>query len=132
MDCDACGGEAVAVQVPPAVRSATPEVDGAIAICTACLATGQAAAADATEPGVLADRVGALPADPTGAVAVAVAVDRCRSLAVNRGTIEALFGVVEAAGHDPLLALDRVAADSSLNPAADLDRRLSQLEGLAE
>jgi len=120
------------VQVPQAIRSAAPDVGAAIAVCTACLTTSQPPTADATNPGVLADRVGALPADPPAAIAVALSVDRCRSLAVNRRTIEALFGVVEGTGHDPLLALDRVAADPSLDPAADLDRRLSQLEGLAE
>jgi len=50
------------------------------------------------------------------------------SLATYRGELSELLLVVERAGTDPLLVLDRLADDPAVDPAIDLSRRRRQLE----
>ncbi|WP_254765907.1 DUF6276 family protein [Salinilacihabitans rarus] len=128
MACPACDAATVPFSVPEEYREHAPENAAAAAICTRCLTVVAADDAD-TDPDF--SRVSdAFPARPDRAVPLALALGLCSSLATNRRGIEALLDAVERAGADPLLAIDRLLADPSVDPAIDLDRRRHQLEQL--
>ena len=63
---------------------------------------------------------------------MALALGLLDSLALNRRGIEALLRRVEASGTDPLLVIDRLAAQGTVQAKADLSRRRHQLEQLLE
>ncbi|NHN46722.1 hypothetical protein G9464_03810 [Halostella sp. JP-L12] len=127
MDCPDCGAPTVAFSVSPDLRECAPGDGPAAAICTDCLAV--LPAAEPADDPAFDDVSGAFPSGPA-AVPTALLVGLLSSLAVNRDAIERLVGRVEAAGADPLLVVDRLAADPDLSPAVDLDRRRHQLEQL--
>jgi hypothetical protein len=52
------------------------------------------------------------------------------TLALYRAEISDLLAVVERAGTDPLLVLDRLDRDPDIDPATDLAGRRRQLEQL--
>lgn len=107
-------------------------------ICPRCLAVGPAP----TRTPDSRDPAGDPASDPDftriserfptgdGAVALALALGLCDSLVTNRASLEALLEAAERAGVDPLLAIDRLCADASVEPAIDLERRRDQLESL--
>lgn len=137
MPCPECGGEQVPFRVPDDLRDLLAHESAAVAICRRCLTVApvddvdREAAADGapTEPDLT--RVSdAFPADAEGAVPLALAVGLLSSLAVNRDAVATLLARVERAGTDPLLAIDRLAADPDVEPAMDLERRRTQLEQL--
>jgi hypothetical protein len=72
----------------------------------------------------------AFPTDPDGAVAFALLVGLIGNLALYRAEITDLLEAVETSGTDPLLALDRLATDPSIETELDLDGRRRQLEQL--
>lgn len=121
-DCPDCGADSVAVAVP---ESLADYADGpAVALCSRCLRT-RAVEDGAAEPTFDAV-VGAFP-DGEAGVAVALALGKLGSLALNRTEIVALCEHAERAGADVLLTLDRLAAAGSVEPHFDIDRRRSQL-----
>jgi hypothetical protein len=100
-----------------------------VALCTRCLTLHPAT----EQPGDAPDfqRVSsAFPTSPAAAVPLALLVGLLGSLALYRAEITDLFGAAERAGTDPLLALDRLAADESVEAAVDLSGRRRQLEQL--
>ncbi len=128
MACSACGAETVDFLVPDADREYAPEGAHAASICSRCL-TVEAADEGCDDPDFT--RVsGAFPTRPDAAVPLALALGCCESLATNRTAIETLLERIERAGVDPLLALDRLLAEPSVEPAIDLERRRVQLESL--
>lgn len=131
MECVECEGETTAFVVPEHLRQHLPQNASAAALCTSCL-TLQPPAPDETrhEDPNLTQISDALPPDSEGAVPMALAVGLLESLALNRSKIEHLLEHVETAGYDPLLVLDRLAGDGSLDPAMDLAGRRRQLEQL--
>ncbi|WP_049901834.1 DUF6276 family protein [Halococcus agarilyticus] len=135
MDCPDCNSEVVAFAVPDDCREFVPGDETGVALCTHCLALHPAPTAD-SEAGTNseADFTAVSPDFPTNeaAVPMALAVGLLDSLAVYRSEAEALLERVERAGADPLLVLDRLAADPDLDPGVDLDRRRRQLESVRE
>ena len=72
----------------------------------------------------------AFPRDVDAGVPLALALGLSDSLALNRSAIETLLEAVERAGTDPLLVIDRLLVDPTVDPAIDLERRRHQLEQL--
>jgi hypothetical protein len=128
MTCPECGGEQVVFEVPADLREYLPEETEFAALCTRCLTLEPAESAPAGPPefGTVGD---GFPDGETGA-AMALAVGLLDSLALYRSEIEALLERVERGGTDPLLLLDRLATDTSVDPAFDVDRRRTQAEQL--
>lgn len=126
MDCPACGAEVVRFDVPAALAEHAPA--DAVAVCTDCLTVAPAEEPPAEPPDTrrISD---ALPVDEDAALAVVLAVDLLASLATNREAIESLLEYAERRGADPVLALERLAADPEVSPAVDLERRRRQLSG---
>jgi hypothetical protein len=129
MDCPACGAPTLAFPVDSSYRTALPGDDPGAALCTRCLRIHPVADPPETVPDftTVSD---AFPADADAAVPLALLVGLLDSLAQYRSEIGALLEAVERAGTDPFLAVDRLARDPGLDPAADLDRRRHQLEQL--
>jgi hypothetical protein len=127
MDCPDCRAPTVAFEVPEQFREHAPESSAHAALCQECLTLSAAESAPADPP---FDRVGeAFPTDEA-AVPMALAVGLLDSLALNRAAIEALLEATVEAGTDPLLVLDRLAAQGGVDPVFDLDRRRHQVEQL--
>jgi hypothetical protein len=130
MDCPKCGTAMVAFDVPAEYRTHLPTSAAHAALCPACLAFEPA---DAAPPDPRYDRLSdAFPTHAEGAVPLAIAVGLLDSLALHRDDIEALLGAAERAGVDPLLVLDRLAAQGAVQPRFDLDRRRHQLQQLLD
>ena len=134
MTCPECGSEQVAFRVPADLREYLPEEREAVTICTHCLALDPSAevsddsGAEVDDPDF--DRISdAFPSGDAG-VAMALAVGLLDSLALYRSEISELLERVERGGADPLLVLDRLDADSGVEPHFDLDRRRTQAEQL--
>jgi len=129
MPCPECDAEQLAFPVPDDIRGHLPDDRPAATVCTRCLSVTPADEAPAGLPEfrTMSD---ALPTDRGAAAALLLALGLADSLAVYRAEIDALLGVVERAGADPLLAMDRLAGDPDLDPALDLDRRSRQVEQL--
>jgi hypothetical protein len=119
----------VAFEVPESLREHAPDGSTVAAVCSRCLRRLEAEEAPA-DPDF--GRIGE--EFPTGeaGVAMALAVGYLDSLALHRRDIDALFDVVEREGTDPLLVLDRLSTQGSLQPAADIPRRRHQIEQLRE
>jgi hypothetical protein len=128
MTCPDCGREQVAFRVPADLREYLPEETEVVALCTHCLTLDPSGDASTEEPdfGAISD---AFPDGEAGA-AMALAVGLLDSLALYRDEISALLDRVEREGTDPLLVLDRLATDSSVDSHFDLDRRRTQAEQL--
>jgi hypothetical protein len=126
MDCPACGEPTVSFAVPDEYAAHAPG-ERAAAVCTRCL-TVTGAASGAAEPSF--DAVSDAFPDGAAGVPMALLVGLLDSLATNRPAIEDLISAVEREGADPMLVLDRLAADGSLAPAVDLAGRRRQLEQL--
>ncbi|ELY92817.1 hypothetical protein C483_06707 [Natrialba hulunbeirensis JCM 10989] len=157
MTCSACGSPTVRFVVPADFHSALSAA-GSVSVaddhthtpdsctfCTHCLVLEYGDDADAAESESESEsesdelestdpdfsRVSdAFPTTPEQAVPLALAIGLAESLAMNRSVIETLLRDVERAGADPLLVLDRLQRDPSVEPAIDLGRRQHQLEQL--
>ncbi|MFB6118873.1 DUF6276 family protein [Halosegnis sp.] len=124
MDCTRCGGPMVRYEVPFDLREYV-DTDHA-ATCTRCLAAEPAEAGGEPDFSSVSEEF----PDGTAGAAMALALGKLDSLALNRRDIEALLSAVEAAGVDPLLVLDRLAAQGNLQLHFDADGRRRQLEQL--
>ncbi len=154
MDCTRCQAETVAFSLPSTYRDPAllpdgfADVDGhghrrepalhRATICPRCLTVRAGpvdAECDESGPSALeGDRVDRIastfPRDADAAVPLALALACCESMAHNREPLSALLECVERAGVDPLLTIDRLLDDPSIEPAVDLERRRHQLEQL--
>ena len=134
MDCPDCGSPTVAfdageyADVLPGGGDGNGDAAG-VALCTHCLALHPATDPPAEPPDF--QRVSdAFPATPDAAVPLALLVGLLENLALYRAETADLLDAVERAGTDPLLALDRLAADDGIDAAVDLSGRRKQLEQL--
>lgn len=125
--CSECGAPTLAFDVPEDLRAFVPDGPEVAAICTNCLTLNDATEADPAPD--FSHVSGAMP-DGEGAVPMALALGQLDSLALYRGNIEALLERVERSGADPLLVIDRLATQGSVQARADLERRRHQLEQL--
>jgi len=129
MDCPECGSETVSFAVPADLRECLPGEERGAALCVSCLALRPVADPPDELPDF--DRVSdAFPSNAEAALPLALLVGLLDSLATNRSEIATLLERVERAGTDPLLALDRLAADPEIDAAVDLRTRRHQLEQL--
>jgi hypothetical protein len=130
--CPECDRELTRIAVPAAVREHAPDGAAVVGSCPRCLRT---VALDGTTD---ADADGPLsgPAPPEaippgeGGAALLLAIGSLDSVALNRAAIGAFVDHAERAGADVFLALDRLAADESVDAFVDLDRRRQQLESM--
>lgn len=130
MDCPNCRAPMVSFEVPAEFQSSVPEESDAAAVCPECLTL---AASEEATPDPRFDRISsAFPTDGPAAVALTIAIGLLDSLALHRNELEELLEVVESAGVDPLLVLDRLHTQGGVQPHFDLDRRRHQLEQLLE
>lgn len=130
-----CDVSPVVFAIPGDLRTYAPGGDEIAAICPRCLALAPAPVdGEPGEPDPAREpdfaRVSDAFPDGEGGVALALALGLLESLATNRRGIEACLERAERAGADPLLTIDRLLADPSVDPAIDLERRRPQLESL--
>lgn len=126
MSCS-CDVSPVVFTVPPPLHECAPEGAGAAAICPHCLSVSSA---DSGNDDPDFNRVSdAFPGGEAGA-ALALTLGLLNSLAINRPKIETTLEYAEGAGADPLLAIDRLLEEPTVEPAIDLERRRPQLESL--
>lgn len=131
MSCPACDGDRVRFAVPEALRPYAPDESAHAALCTGCLRVESADARDGLTAAIDWEP---LPSGEAG-VATALLLGLLDSLALRRADVEALVDRAEAAGGDPLLALDRLvglAGAGEIDPSLDLERRAAQLRSLLD
>lgn len=126
MDCPKCGARAVTFSVPEELRKHAPGTGEHAALCSRCLAVSPAE----TGGGNLQTVSEAFPPDGRGAAACALAIGKLEALALNRNDIRELLEFAEREGADPLLLLDRLGAQGSIQAQFDIGRRRTQLEQL--
>ncbi|MFC7141134.1 DUF6276 family protein [Halosimplex aquaticum] len=129
MDCPDCGAPTLAFSVPSEYREYLPADAAGAEVCTGCLALRPVDDPPEDIPDFMAIS-DAIPSNRDAALPLVLLVGLIPSLATNRSEISALLERVERAGTDPLLALDRLAADPDVDPEADLRTRRRQLEQL--
>jgi hypothetical protein len=125
--CPDCGADAVAFAVPE--RLADYAESSEMAVCTRCLETFSTTGAPDTPD--FESIIGEFPRGDAG-VAIALALGKLGSLALNRAAIVALCEFAEREGADVLLTLDRLAASGSVQPHFDIDRRRPQLRNFLD
>ncbi|RQG89069.1 hypothetical protein EA462_11870 [Natrarchaeobius halalkaliphilus] len=142
MTCTTCGARTISFSVPPAFLEYAPDGASMVTFCTHCLAlesedttsvdseTGVDVESEEDEIPAFGRVSDSFPTDPDQAIPLALTIGHCSSLATNREAIESLLRDVERAGTDPLLALERLTDDPTVDPAIDLERRAHQLEQL--
>lgn len=129
MECPDCGATAVPFAVPAEYRECLPAAESGVALCGRCLKLQPVAEPPAAAPD-LAAISDTLPSDEGAAVPLALLLGLLENLALYRAEIDDLATAVERAGVDPLLVLERLAADPGIDAAADLRGRRRQLEQL--
>ncbi len=129
MDCQYCGTAMVTFAVSDEYRDCLPGDESSAGLCPACLGLQPVDGADEGSP-ALVTVSDAIPADPEAAIPLALLLGLLENLALNRDEIAELIEAVEAAGVDPMLVLDRLAADPGIDARTDLRARRRQLEQL--
>jgi len=129
MDCPECGATTIAFPLEADLASYLPGDESGAALCTRCLSLHPVGNPPAAVPSfdAMAD---AYPSDPDAGVPMALVLGLLSSLALYRDELSGLLTRVERAGTDPLLVIDRLDADPSIDSAVDLGRRRRQLEAL--
>ncbi|OVE85052.1 DUF6276 family protein [Natronolimnobius baerhuensis] len=126
--CASCDAPTITFALPEEYRSHVP--DDAASICTRCLTLEAVAERHASGDPDFSRISDAFPTRLERAIPLALALGLCSSLATNREALESLLRAVEQKGTDPLLVIDRLCADPTVEPAIDLERRQHQLEQL--
>lgn len=133
MTCPECDSSLVSFVVPPELREHVPDEREELAICTRCLSLHPPDVADtdhARDPDPDFSRISeSFPRGEAG-VPTALMLGLLGSLALYRVEIEQLLEHVERNGTDPLLVIDRLAAEDSIQPRWNPERRRHQLEQL--
>lgn len=129
MDCQACETELVTFPVPLEYREHLPSDESAAGLCPVCLSLQPFDESVSGDPD-FASVSDSFPSDPDVAIPLAILVGLLENLALNRASIAELVAAVEAAGVDPMLVLDRIAAEPGIDAKTDLRGRRRQLEQL--
>ncbi|PSQ17715.1 hypothetical protein BRD00_06425 [Halobacteriales archaeon QS_8_69_26] len=133
MTCMECGRGLVGFTVPEDLREYLPENASAAAVCLSCLTLQPPTEETPTPKDPDLTQVSeSLTDDPDVAIPMVIAVGLLESLALNRPKIERLIERIEREGVDPMLVLEDLANDPSLNPAIDLVGRRRQLQQLLD
>lgn len=127
MDCSECALELVAFDVPETYHGHVPGSETTVGLCPQCLAFEPVPEADDPEFGRISD---AFPTNQEAAIPMALLVGLVSNLALYRSEISELLEAVERAGTDPLLVLDRLDYDETIETDIDLAGRRTQLEQL--
>jgi hypothetical protein len=127
MDCPACGEMTLVVSIPSDLREYLPRDSEIVVVCRTCLTVTPAESDTTDDPDAIAALSTALSEDPDTALAIALLVTLCESLALHRAAIEELVLRIERAGVDPLSTLDHLRDDPDLDLALDVERRRHQL-----
>lgn len=127
MACPECDAPLVAFAVPPDLREYAPATTETLAICTRCLTLVPDPVDEDETAADFSCISGSFPTGETG-VSMALALGLLESLALNRTEIERLIERAERAGADPLLLLEQLHRQGSVDPDWDIDRRRHQLE----
>ncbi|MWV40735.1 DUF6276 family protein [Natrialba sp. INN-245] len=132
MACLECDAPTISFSVPAECREYTPEGASDVECCTRCLTLEPVdSCVEQSDDRVDFSRISdSFPDRPERAIPLALALGLCQSLATNRSAIQSLLRAVERAGADPLLVMDRLEHDPSVEPAFDLERRSHQIEQL--
>jgi hypothetical protein len=130
MQCGDCRTQTVVFAVPPADQEFVPGGESAVGFCPHCLALQPADSSAVSDEPDFARVSDAFPTEPDAAVPMALLVGLLDSLALYRSEIATLLARVERAGVDPLLVLDRLAADEHIETDLDIAGRRRQLEQL--
>lgn len=129
MECPDCGEPVIEFAVSEAFRELLPGDEPGVGICTHCLALHPVAEPPPDDPDF--QRISdAFPSNPEAALPMAILVGLLENLALYRAEISELLADVERAGADPLLVLDRLARDPTVETDRDLAGRRRQLEQL--
>jgi len=129
MTCPNCGGDELLFPVPDAIREHLPDDRLAATLCTHCLRVSPADEAPEDYPdfSTVSD---AFPANGETSAVLAVLLALLDRLVLHREDADRVAAEAERRGVDVLLFLDRVAADQSLDPELDVERRRDQLQQL--
>jgi hypothetical protein len=127
MECQECATETVDFAVPVKYEQYLPGEEPFVALCPTCLAV-QPATDPADDPEFARVSDG-FPSGEAG-IPLALLLGLLENLALYRSEITELLDAVERAGTDPLLALDRLAADPDIDTDLELSGRRRQLEQL--
>jgi hypothetical protein len=129
MACPDCDSSLVPFVVPPELREYVFDGPETIAICTRCLSLHQTESVN-SDPDF--SRISESFPQGEAAIPMALMLGLLESLALYRTEIENLFECVERKGADPLLVINRLAAQGSTQPQWDAERRQHQLEQFLE
>jgi len=129
MDCSDCDAAVLTFVVPDEFAELLPSEPAGAGICTHCLAFYPVTDPPAETPDF--QRISdALPSNPDAAVPMALALGLLDRFALYRSEIGTLFEHVERAGTDPILVVDRLASDETIDSHVDLAGRRRHLEQL--
>lgn len=137
MNCTDCGAETVAFDVPSAHTEHVPGSESTVGLCIHCLTlqplsaqSGESSSEDSPQEPDFGRVSDAFPSQTEGAISFALLVGLLDNLALYRAEITELLEAVEESGTDPLLALDRLQHDPTIETDLDLSGRRRQLEQL--
>jgi hypothetical protein len=125
MRCPRCATPLEPIAVPPAAEPlfASPTPGG----CPACLTVVEDAVAGDPVPDALLGRD-----DPVAVAAVWSVIRDLPQLALSHDRIDTALAVAEEAGVDVFLALERLAAEPTVDAHFDIDRRRRQLAAFVD
>ncbi len=132
MRCSNCDSTVVSFMLDDSLRTHAPTDANAIGLCPRCLTLQELDDPTSVPDAPSFDRISASFPDGKTAAPTALLLGLLDSLALNRSSIEALIERIESHGADPLLLLDRLANQGSVDPRWDVNRRQHQLEQLLE
>lgn len=131
MKCSNCGAELISFIIPEELHEYAPNNRSYSAVCQHCLQIESIQNRPKKTPifNIISDEI---PKNPEVAILIVLLVNLLSSIALNKDKILALIEQIEQKGVDPILILNRLAADPQINPKIDLNRRRSQLLQIIE
>lgn len=126
MNCATCGSDVLFVSAPD-LGAYLPGEPETVSVCRSCLTVAPAETEPTDDRAAVTDLSTGLPDDPDTALALALLVTLCESLALYRSEIEELVERIEQAGVDPFSTFDYLKNDPDIALVLDVERRRHQL-----